>query len=120
MLFFEKNFMKTALLSFTFILAVSFSALSQKIFTVDSRYDADVKVFVTDSRYDADLLVFKVDSRYDATGNKGLWHFVSSRYDADKKIFFVTSRYDADVLIFFVNSRYDAEWRNKSKMHHFF
>jgi len=61
---------------------------AQKIFSVDSRYDADIKVYVTDSRYDADLIVYKCDSRYDAEGNKGLWYFVDSRYDADKKIFF--------------------------------
>ena len=51
--------MKKALL--IFILAVSFSARSQKIFTVDYESRADVKVFVVDYESRADLLVYKVD-----------------------------------------------------------
>jgi hypothetical protein len=107
--------MKTLIFSLM-MLAAAFS-FAQKVYSTDSRYDADIKVFVVDSKYDADLIVYKCDSRYDATGNKGLWYFADSRYDADKKIFFVDSRYDADLLIYFSDSRYDAEWRTSSKQH---
>lgn len=88
---------------------------AQKIFSVDSKYDADVKVYVVDSKYDADLCVYKVSSQYDAEDNKGLWFFEDSKYDADKTIYFVDSKYDADLLIYFVDSKYDAGWRNASK-----
>lgn len=114
-------FLKTPVMKTTFFIiffaCLVANAAAQKIFSVDSRYDADIKVYVVDSRYDADLLVYKCDSRYDATDNKGLWFFVDSRYDADKKIYFTDSRYDADLLIYFVDSRYDAQWRNTAKKH---
>ena len=87
----------------------SIISFSQKIFSCESKYDADFTVFVTDSKYDADLLVYKIDSKYDADGNKGLWYFVESKYDADKKIYFEESKYNADLLIYFVESKYDAE-----------
>ncbi len=90
---------------------------SQKVFSVNSRYDADFKVFVVDSRYDADLLIYKVSGQYDAEGNKGLWFFCGSQYDARKKIWFSDNRYDADLLIYFVDSKYDAGWKNKEKVH---
>jgi len=101
----------------SFLLFLSGSIKAQKIYSSDSRYDADIKIFVVDSRYDADLLVYKTESRYDATGNEGLWHFVESKYDADKKVYFSDSRYDADLLIHFVDSRYDAGWRNKERIY---
>jgi hypothetical protein len=91
------------------------NSFAQKVFSEDSKYDAQVKVFVVDSKYDADLCVYKVSSQYDATGNTGLWFFEDSKYDADKTIFFVDSKYDADLLIYFVESRYDAQWMNSSK-----
>ena len=75
-------------LRFLFVLPILWSMLpnaaGQKVFAVDSQYDADVKVYVTDSRYDADLWVYKVSSQYDAEGNKGLWFFDDSRYDANQ------------------------------------
>ena len=40
-------------------------AYSQKVYSCNSKYDADIKVYVVDSKYDADLLVYKVDSKYD-------------------------------------------------------
>ena len=64
------------------VLLISFSATSQTVFSVSSKYDADVKIFVASSKYDADLIVYKCSSKYDATDNKGLWFFVDSKYDA--------------------------------------
>lgn len=94
-----------------------FSSNAQKVFSTDSKYDADVKVFVADSKYDADLIVYKCSSKYDADGNKGLWFFADSKYDADKKVFFVSSKYDADLIIYFSDSKYDAEWKDSGKKH---
>jgi len=88
---------------------------AQKVYSCDSKYDADVKVYVADSKYDADLCVYKCTSKYDAEGNEGLWFFEDSKYDAKKKIYFVDSKYDADLIIYFVDSKYDAGWRNNSK-----
>ena len=102
-------------LFFITLLAISFSFNSQTVFSVSSKYDADVKVFVASSKYDADLIVHKCSSKYDATDNKGLWYFAESKYDAKKKIFFCDSKYDADLIIFFSDSKYDAQWRNASK-----
>ena len=68
------------------ILVLQSDLLSQKIFSCESKYDADVKIFVVESKYDADLLVYKEESKYNAEGNKGLWYFTESKYDADKKI----------------------------------
>jgi|GEM_PF-166026 len=91
--------------------------MGQKIFSCDSKYDADFSVFVTDSKYDADLWVYKVQSRYDTGSNQGWWFFIDSKYDADKRIFFAGSRYDADLVVYFVESRYDAGWNKRTKMH---
>ncbi|MFM1809624.1 MAG: hypothetical protein RLZZ382_849 [Bacteroidota bacterium] len=96
-------------------LLVSFNAFTQTVYSVDSKYDADVKVYVASSKYDADLVVYKCSSKYDATDNKGLWYFVSSKYDAKKKIYFCDSKYDADLIIYFTDSKYDAQWRTSSK-----
>ena len=90
---------------------------AQKIYSCDSKYEADFKVFVADSKYEADLCVYKVDSKYEAEDNKGLWFFVKSKYEADKKIYFTDSKYDADLLIYFVDSKYEAEWRERQQMH---
>ena len=57
------------------ILLISFTVNAQKIYSVNSQYDAYVKVFVVDSKYDADLLVYKVDSQYNAGNNDGKWFF---------------------------------------------
>ncbi len=86
----------------TFLALVSLHAFSQTVYSVNSKYDADVKVFVASSKYDADLVVYKCSSKYDATDNKGLWFFVSSKYDAKKKIYFC-------------DSKYDAQWRSNAK-----
>ncbi|HOV12262.1 MAG TPA: DUF6150 family protein, partial [Bacteroidales bacterium] len=72
------------LLVFT-ALIFSFQQLSaQKVYSCDSKYDADVKVYVADSKYDADLVVYKCSSQYDAGDNDGVWFFVDSKYDAKK------------------------------------
>ncbi len=105
-----------------FLIALGMSILSgpvfaQKIFSCESKYEADFKVFVVDSKYEADLCVYKVQSKYEAEDNKGLWYFVESKYEADKKIYFTDSKYDADLLIYVVDSKYEAEWRERQKMH---
>ena len=105
------------ILFITGVLFITPSIKAQKIYSCDSKYDADVKIFVADSKYNADLLVYKEESKYNATGNEGLWHFVESRYDADKKVFFTDSKYDADLLIYFVESKYNAGWRNKERIY---
>ncbi|NBX38889.1 MAG: hypothetical protein EBR54_05695, partial [Flavobacteriia bacterium] len=69
-------------------LLLSWTIVGQSVYSVDSKYDADVKVYVASSKYDADLVVYKCSSKYDATDNKGLWFFTSSKYDAKKKIYF--------------------------------
>lgn len=102
---------------FALFILISATSWSQKVYTVDSKYDADVKVYVCDSKYDADLCVYKVSSQYDVSGNEGLWFFEDSKYDADKKIYFVDSKYDADLLIYFVDSKYDAKWMSNTKKH---
>ena len=48
------------ILLFCFLVFKTGSA--QTIFSVDSKYDADIKVYVTDSKYNADLIVFKCSS----------------------------------------------------------
>ena len=108
--------MKRKLLLIFSLVMLTVIASAQKIFSCQSRYDADFKVFVVSNRYDADLLVYKVDSQYD-TDTDGRWFFVDNKYNADKKIWFSESRYDADLLIFFVENRYDIGWKNRSKMH---
>lgn len=105
----------TFLLIFSAVFFLKQNVTAQKVFSCDSKYDAQVKVYVADSKYDADLCVNKCSSQYDATGNEGLWFFVNSKYDADKLIYFVDSKYDADLIIYFVDSKYDAGWRTNSK-----
>jgi hypothetical protein len=99
---------------FIFSMAAITNVSAQKVYSCDSKYDADIKVYVTDSKYDADLWVYKVSSQYDVNDD-GLWFFVDSKYDAKKKIWFADSKYDADLIIYFVDSQYDAKWNNTSK-----
>ncbi len=99
------------------IFVFSMPAISQKVFSCNNRYDADIKIFVVENRYDADLLVFKVSNAYDADGNKGLWYFCKNKYDAKKIVWFAENKYDADLLVCFVENKYDAGWREKEKMH---
>ena len=42
------------------------SANAQKIYSVNSSYQADVKVFVVEHEYQADLIVYKTDKDYRA------------------------------------------------------
>jgi len=86
--------MKNLFLSIAVGIMVSFTATSvsaQKVYSCNSKYDADIKVYVCESKYDADLWVYKVDSQYDVNDN-GLWYFCESKYDAKKKIFFADSK----------------------------
>lgn len=116
-IFTKKSIMKNTILLFSVLFWITFSSTAQKVYSTDSKYDADVKVYVADSKYDADLIVYKCSSKYDADDNKGLWYFVDSKYDADKKIYFVSSKYDADIIVYFTSSKYDAKWRESSKKH---
>jgi hypothetical protein len=76
------------ILLFIVLLFTSFIVNSQKIYSVNSKFDADIKVYVVDSQFDADLLVYKVDSQF-----------------------------DADLKIYFVGSQFDAGWSDSSKKH---
>ena len=59
-------------LLFTFY---SFDSFSQKIYSSQYEYQADLKVFVVDYEYQSDLKVFKVEKDYQSKGNIGLWFF---------------------------------------------
>ena len=83
--------MRKAFLSLVILL--SFAANGQKVYSVDSQFDADVKVYVVDSQFDADLLVYRVSSQFDSSINNGKWFFVRSQFDADLKIYFVDSQF---------------------------
>jgi len=98
-------------------LLISYSIKSQKIYSSNKSYQADLKVFVVQHEYQADLKVFKVNQSYQAEGNSGLWHFVTQEYLSNKKIFFVDYEYQADLKIFFVNYNYQSGWRNSNKKH---
>ena len=62
-------------------------AYSQKIYSVDSKYRADVVVYVVDSQTKADLVVYKTKHRYEAKAeeNEGIWYIAPSAYQADRK-----------------------------------
>ena len=109
--------MKKGILFFVSILIASFSAKSQKIFTVDYESRADVKVFVVDYESRADLLVYKVDYESRAGNNDGKWFFVDYESRAQKKIYFVDYESRADLKIFFVDYESRAGWKNTGKKH---
>jgi len=94
-----KKLFFTAALSF-----VAFTSFSQKIYSTNSEYSADVKVFVVSSEYSADLKVYKSSSEYSVGNNEGKWFFTSSEYSADKKNFFVNSEYSANLKIYLFDS----------------
>jgi len=108
--------MKNFLLPFLAFL-ISYSIKSQKIYSSNKSYQADLRVFVVKHEYQADLKVFKVNQPYQAEGNSGLWHFVGQEYLSNKKIFFVDYEYQADLKVFFVNYKYLSGWRNSNKKH---
>ena len=99
------------------LLLISCSVRSQKIYSSDKSYQADLKAFVVKHEYQADLKVFKVKHPYQAEGNSGLWHFVNQEYLSNKKIFFVDYEYQADLKVFFVNYKYQSGWKNSNKKH---
>jgi len=78
------------------LIGILSNARSQKIYSTDADYKADIKVYVVDADYKADLLVYKVDADYQANGNEGKWYFTDADYNADKKIYFVDADYKAD------------------------
>jgi hypothetical protein len=81
------NGKKYLTLIITCLVAITINA--QKVFSVDSQWQADVKVYVVDSEWQADLSVFKVSSQWQADGNEGKWYFTDSQWQADKKIYFI-------------------------------
>lgn len=97
------------------ILGLTFTAHSQKIYSVDYANQADVKVYVVDYENQCDLKVYKVNYANQADGNRGLWYFVDYPNQADKKIYFVDYQNQADLKIYFVEYQNQAGWRNKSK-----
>lgn len=99
------------------LVAWSFNAAAQKVFTVDYASQADVKLFVVEYASQADLCVFKVDYASRAKGNEGQWFWVEYASQADKKVFFVDYASQADLKIFFVEYASRAEWRSQQKKH---
>ena len=91
--------------------------ISQKIFSVEYKSQADVKIFVVEYKSQADLCVYKVDYKSQAKGNEGLWYFEDYKSQADKKIYFTDYRSDSDLTIFFVDYKSQAGWQDKSKKH---
>lgn len=93
-------------------------AHAQKIYSVNSSYQADVKVFMVDHEYQADLIVYKTDKDYRAkkNENKGIWFFTTKEYQADKKVFFVEHEYQADLKVYFTDKEYRAGWK-KTKIY---
>jgi hypothetical protein len=49
---------------------VAITTNAQKVYSVDSQWQADVKVYVVDSVWQADLSVYKVDSQWDFTDSE--------------------------------------------------
>ena len=45
------------------------------------------KIYSTNRSYQADLNVFKVSQPHEVEGNAGLWHFVNQEYHSEKKNF---------------------------------
>ena len=62
--------MKNILLASILCICCAYGLNAQKVYSTDSKYDADVLVFVADSKYDADLLIYFSDSKYDAKWSK--------------------------------------------------
>jgi len=98
-------------------LFISISLYSQKIYSTNNSYQADLKVFVVKQDYQADLRVFNVKQSYKAMGNDGLWFFVSQKYQAEKKVIFVDYEYQADLKVFFVEYQHQSGWKNSEKKH---
>jgi len=105
------------ILTLTIIVFISLNCYSQKVYTVNYDYQADIKVFVTNYEYQADLLVYKVKYDYQAKENTGLWFFTDHSYQAKKKIYFTKYDYQADIKICYVSYEYQAKWRNPEKKH---
>lgn len=109
--------MKRLFLSILLFSSLALCATAQKMYSVDSQYQADIKVYVTDKEYRADLVVFKTDKEYRAKSNenKGIWFFTNRSFKADKKLYFVEHEYQADLIIFFTDKEYRAGWKKNDK-----
>ena len=99
------------------VLAGTFAASAQTVYSVSYKSDADVKVYVTDTKSDADLVVYKCKYKSDAQGNNGLWFFTDYKSDAKKTVYFVEYKSDADIVIYFCDYKSDAGWRKRNKLH---
>ena len=74
-----------------------------------------MKVYVTTTKSEADLVVYKCSSKSEASGNNGLWYFVSSKSDAKTTVYFVSSKSDSDIVIYYTSTKSEAGWQNRSK-----
>ena len=72
-------------------------------------------VYATGSKSEADLVVYKCDSKSEASGNNGLWYFVSSSSEARKKVFVTSTKSEADIVIYYTRTKSEAGWQNRSK-----
>jgi len=100
----------------TFILIVlTYSGVSQSIFTCEYKYQSDITVKVVNYKHEADLLVYRSTVDYNTKGNKGVWYFTDTKYTSDISVQFVKYKYQADLTIYYVRHSYEAGWRNKNK-----
>lgn len=102
-------------LYFLAIIAFSFSAKAQKVYSAQYANQADVKVFITEYANIADLKVYRVDHSNQAGKNNGNWFFTDYENQAEKKIFFTQYENQADLKIFYVEYANQAGWNDDSK-----
>lgn len=109
--------MKTYFIATILCIASTLSAISQKVYSTDYAYKADVKVYVVDAEYKADLVVYQTKHDYEAKANenKGIWYFTEHEYNAHKKIYFTDYEYQADIKVFFTDKKYRAGWKKPEK-----
>ena len=74
-----------------------------------------MKVYVTTTKSEADLVVYQCSSKSEASGNQGLWYFVSSASDARKKVYITDTKSDADIVVYYTRTKSEACWQNRSK-----
>lgn len=107
--------MKKVLIISLLLLFGALAAKAQTVYVTGPKSDANVKVYVTQTKSEADLVVYKCDTKSDASGNKGLWYFVSSASEAKKKIYITTTKSDSDLVIYYTRTKSEAGWQNRSK-----
>jgi len=96
------------ILSFVFLLFVSFGAYSQKVYVTDKPYEADYKVLVVPYVYSANWLVYKCTNEYESKVS-GNWYFVKYKYQADIVICYVKYDYQSNVKVWFVDHPYQVK-----------